>query len=134
MVTFLWRTEGSPEPLHSENPFSDVNPGAWYYKAVLWAVQNGITNGTGKTTFSPNAVVTRGQAVTFLWRVRDMPQAAASHPFVDLVPGQYYCDAVQWAAEKQITVGMDASHFFPSHLCTRAQIVTFLYRTYYDRR
>ena len=131
MVTFLWRTMNEPEPTLTASPFVDVqNPNAYYYKAVLWAVENEITTGTDKTHFSPNATVTRAQVVTFLWRMEGeiMPQSSIS-PFVDVKDSSaYYYYAVLWAVEKEITTGIDKTHFAPKDNCTRAQIVTFLYR------
>lgn len=127
-VTFLWRAAGSPAPASSENPFTDVNAGEYYYNAVLWAVEQGITNGTSATTFSPNATVTRGQTVTFLFRAAKAQAAEGSNPFVDVAAGEYYADAVQWAVAQNITNGTSATTFGPSEGCTRGQIVTFLYR------
>lgn len=127
MVTFLWRANGSPEPKDSGNRFSDVSAGAYYYKAVLWAVENGITTGTGATTFSPDATVTRGQTVTFLHRAAGSPQASGSR-FSDVDSDAYYAAAVAWAVANGITDGVSATSFAPGSPCTRAQIVTFLYR------
>ena len=128
MVTFLWRACGSEPAKNTNNPFTDVTPGKYYYDAVLWAVEKGITTGTTKTTFSPNDKVTRGQTVTFLWRMENEPPASASNPFADVISGKYYYDAVLWAVENEITTGIDATHFAPKSNCTRAQIVTFLCR------
>ncbi len=138
IVTFLWRSAGSPEPKTTKNPFKDVKPEDYYYKAVLWAVENGITTGTSATTFSPDAGCTRGQVATFLWRANDEPSAANSkNPFTDLKNGEYYYDAVLWAAEKGITNGTSATTsattFSPDATCTRGQIVTFLYRAELNR-
>ena len=128
VVTFLWRAMGCPEPTKNDNPFTDVKPGAFYYQAVLWAVENKITNGTSATTFSPDDGCTRGQVVTFLWRTERTPTPGSSeNPFVDVTGGFYY-NAVLWAVEKNITKGTDATHFSPDKTCTRGQIVTFLYR------
>ena len=127
MVTFLWRSAGSPEPSGSSNPFTDVAASAYYYDAVLWAVEQGITNGTTATTFSPNATVTRGQTVAFLWRFAGSP-AASGTSFADVAGSAYYATAVAWAASKGITSGTTATTFNPNDPCTRAQIVTFLYR------
>ena len=130
VVTFLWRAKGCPEPKSSNNPFSDVREGEYYYKAVLWAVENEITAGTSKTTFSPNAGCTRAQVVTFLWRTEGQPKPTSSaNPFTD-VKGGYYYDAVLWAVEKNITAGTSATTFSPDNTCTRGQIVTFLYRAF----
>ncbi len=128
VVTFLWRAAGSPAPMLNDNPFTDVHKSDYYYDAVLWAVQNGITNGTGAKTFSPNATVTRAQVVTFLWRSQHQPDAAASG-FTDVSTNAYYAKAVDWAFACGITTGMDHGTFAPDAACTRAQIVTFLYRS-----
>ncbi len=127
MVTFLWRSVGSPAPSGESNPFVDVSEGAYYYDAVLWAVEQGITNGTSGTTFSPNATVTRGQTVTFLWRHAGSPDVSGSS-FTDVAADAYYSTAVAWAAREGITSGTTATTFSPYDPCTRAQIVTFLYR------
>ena len=129
VVTFLWRAAGSPEPEKSENPFADVAEDAYYYKAVLWAVENGITSGTGETAFSPDSACTRAQVVTFLWRAAECPPPeTAENPFVDIADDQYYTDAVLWAVKQEITKGTGADRFSPGTTCTRGQIVTFLYR------
>ena len=127
-VTFLWRAAGSPAPKSSENPFTDVKTGSYYYDAVLWAVENGITNGTSATAFSPNATCSRAQIVTFLWRSQKSPAADTVNPFADVAADSYYANAVLWAAENGITGGTSATTFSPNNDCTRAQIVTFLYR------
>ena len=127
MMTFLWRAAGSPEPESNVNPFADVSSSAYYYKAVLWAVENGITSGTSATTFSPDATVTRGQTVTFLWRNAGSPAASGSS-FADVAADAYYAPAVAWAAREGITGGTSATTFSPDNACTRAQIVTFLWR------
>ena len=130
-VTFLWRAKGMPEPVTKDSPFDDVqNPNAYYYKAVLWAYENKITLGTSDTMFSPNATVTRAQVVTFLWRSEGSPAPAGTGTkFRDVSPSAYYADPVQWAVEQNITNGMSADKFAPKDGCTRAQIVTFLYRS-----
>ena len=129
VVTFLWRANGSPEPTQTVNPFTDVKEGQYYYKAVLWAVENSITTGTSKTTFSPDSGCTRGQVVTFLWRAEGQPESTSSaNPFKDVTDGQYYYKAVLWAVENEITKGTSADQFSPDSTCTRGQIVTFLYR------
>ena len=129
VVTFLWRAAGQPEPSGTKNPFKDVKSGEYYYNAVLWAVENGITSGTSATTFSPEDVCTRGQIVTFLWRANGKPTPSkTSNPSKDVKSGDYFYDAVLWAVEKGITLGTDATHFSPSDTCTRGQVVTFLYR------
>ena len=127
MVTFLWRAAGSPEPETTVNPFTDVSTNAYYYEAVLWAVEQGITNGTSATTFSPDATVTRSQTVTFLWRNAGSPVVSGSS-FADVTADAYYATAVAWAAREGITSGTSATTFSPDAACTRAQIVTFLYR------
>ncbi|MBQ6261921.1 MAG: S-layer homology domain-containing protein [Clostridia bacterium] len=129
VVTFLWRAVGCPEPEGSDNPFRDVDAKDYFYKAVLWAVENGITKGTGANTFSPGQTCTRGQIVTFLWRASGSPSAgSAANPFVDVRSGDYFRDAVLWAVGKGITLGTDKTHFSPKSTCTRGQVVTFLYR------
>ena len=127
-VTFLWRTAGCPAPKSTEMPFADVAESSYYYNAVLWAVENGITNGTSATTFSPNADCTRAHIVTFLWRAQGCPAAGAVNPFTDVAADAYYNSAVLWAVEQKITDGTSATTFSPDNNCTRAQIVTFLYR------
>ena len=127
-VTFLWRAAGSPAPKSTVNPFVDMKPGAYYYDAVLWAVENGITKGTTDTTFSPNATCSRAQIVTFLWRSQKSPAAGTVNPFTDVAAGTYYNNAVLWAVKNGITGGTTATTFSPNNNCTRAQIVTFLYR------
>ena len=127
MVTFLWRAAGEPEPETTVNPFTDVSTSAYYYEAVLWAVERGITNGTSATTFSPDTTVTRGQTVTFLWRNAGSPAVSGSG-FADVAADAYYATAVAWAANEGITSGTSATAFSPNNACTRAQIVTFLYR------
>ena len=128
MVTFLWRAAGKPVPATTEMPFKDVAKGAYYYDAVLWAVENGITNGTSATTFSPDATVTRAQTVTFLWRMQKSPDVDGTMKFVDVKQDAYYAEAVLWAVEEGITFGTSATTFSPDADCTRAQIVTFLWR------
>ena len=128
MVTFLWRAAGSPEPESDYGPFRDVPKDAYYRKAVLWAAGEGITSGTSPTTFSPNATVTRAQTVTFLWRWEGEPEADQRSGFRDVPTGQYYSQAVSWAVEAGITNGTGTTTFSPGQTCTRAQIVTFLWR------
>lgn len=128
-VTFLWRAAGSPAPQGSTNPFTDVQSSSYYHNAVLWAVEQGITAGTSATTFSPDAAVTRGQTVTFLYRAAGSPATGSgSSPFGDVASNAYYASAVQWAVSKGVTAGTSATTFSPDSNCTRAQIVTFLYR------
>ncbi len=129
IVTFLWRAAGSPEPKTADNPFSDVAPNTYYYKAVLWAVENEITTGTGKGKFSPENTCTRGQVATFLWRAQGKPApATTTNPFTDVEADAYYYSAVLWAVENEITNGTGKGLFSPEKDCTRGQIVTFLYR------
>ena len=127
-VTFLWRTAGSPAPKISAMPFTDVPVGSYYYDAVLWAVENGITKGTSNTTFSPDMACSRAQAVTFLWRSEKSPAAGTANPFADVKSTAYYAGAVLWAVENGITKGTTNTTFSPNADCTRAQIVTFLWR------
>ena len=129
IVTFLWRAAGSPEPASANNPFVDVAEGDFYYKAVLWAVENGIVKGIDENHFAPDAPCTRGQVVTFLWRFRGKPASGGSNIFTDVAPGVYYYDAVLWAVEQGITKGMGDGTFGIDYPCNRGQIVTFLYRT-----
>ena len=129
MATFLWRAAGSPDPVGSTNPFTDVSADAYYAKAVQWAVEQGITNGTSETTFSPDADCTRAQMATFLWRNAGSPAPAGdSNPFADVSADAYYAEAVQWAVEQGITNGTSETTFSPDADCTRGQMVTFLYR------
>ena len=127
-VTFLWRAAGSPKPETRTMPFTDVPAGSYYYDAVLWAVENDITKGTSDTTFSPNMTCTRAQIVAFLWRSEKSPAAGTANPFADVKSAAYYADAVLWAAKKDITKGTTNTTFSPDADCTRAQIVTFLWR------
>ena len=127
VVTFLWRAAGCPQPVSKVNPFTDVRADDYFYDAVLWAVENGITNGTSAKTFSPDATVTRAQVVTFLWRANGQP-AAGNSGFADVSADKYYATAVAWAVFQRITTGTGFSVFSPDAACTRAQIVTFLYR------
>ena len=127
-VTFLWRAAGSPEPETRAMPFTDVPVGSYYYDAVLWAVENGITKGTSDTTFSPNMTCTRAQIVAFLWRSEKSPAAGTANPFADVKSTAYYAVAVLWAVKENITKGTTNTTFSPNADCTRAQIVTFLWR------
>ena len=152
MITFLWCAAGSPEPTITDNPFTDIDPNAYYFKAVLWAVEKGITKGATETTFDPDGTVNRGQTVTFIYRDslssshKEFPteqssgttplRAAGGEPvdseinFKDLDPGQYYMDAVKWAVANGITKGTVEDTFSPNDECTRGQIVTLLFRYY----
>ena len=127
-VTFLWRIAGSPAPRLRTMPFTDVPAGSYYYDAVLWAVENGITEGTSDTTFSPNMTCSRAQIVAFLWRSEKSPAAGTANPFADVKSTAYYADAVLWAVKENITKGTTSTTFSPDADCTRAQIVTFLWR------
>ena len=127
-VTFLWRAAGEPAPKDTIMPFVDVAADAYYHDAVLWAVENGIAKGTSDTTFSPDQFCTRAHIVTFLWRAQGTPVVSTENPFVDVAASAYYADAVLWAVENGITKGTSNTTFSPDDSCTRAQIVTFLYR------
>ena len=127
-VTFLWRAAGSPKPETRTMPFTDVPAGSYYYDAVLWAVENGITKGTSDTTFSPDATCSRAQIVAFLWRSEKSPASGTANPFADVKSTAYYADAVLWAVREDITRGTTNTTFSPDADCTRAQIVTFLWR------
>lgn len=129
IVTFLWRAAESPKPKNTSCPFGDVTKDKFYYNAVLWAMENGITEGTSKTTFSPSNPCTRAQIVTFLWRAAGSPKPKnTSCPFGDVTKGKFYYDAVLWAVENGITEGTSKTTFSPAKPCTRAQVVTFIYR------
>ncbi len=128
-VTFLWRAAGSPAPVSAKTRFADVAASSYYSDAVLWAVENGITNGTSDTTFSPDAVCTRAQIVVFLWRAKERTAAGSGTRFADVAETAYYADAVLWAVKEGVTLGTSANAFSPDETCTRAQIVTFLWRT-----
>ncbi len=127
VVTFLWRAAGKPEPT-AGNPFVDVPAGSFYEKAVQWAYAQRITTGTDATHFLPNGACNRAQVVTFLHRFRGCPEPSVNTAFPDVPEGCFYQKAVLWAAERGITVGMDGGLFQPNLPCSRAQIVTFLYR------
>ena len=128
IVTFLWRAVGSPEP-KTASSFADVPASAYYAKAVAWAVENGITNGMTETTFAPNATCTRGQSVTFLHRALGK-KVESSASFTDVKSDAFYADAINWAVANNVTNGTSATTFSPNADCTRAEIVTFLYRAY----
>ena len=127
IVTFLWRAAGSPAP-KSMSSFTDVPADAFYAKAVAWAVENGITSGTGESKFSPNSTCTRAQAVTFLYRASGSPAVSGKAEFSDVSSTAFYADAVAWAAKKGITTGIGGGLFGSDNDCTRGQIVTFLWR------
>ena len=126
-VTFLWNAKGQPEPKSTKNPFTDVKSTAWYYKAVLWAVENGITSGTSATTFSPNSTCTRAQIVTFFHNYAGKPAASGKNPFTDVKSTAWYYQPVLWAVSEGVTAGLTPTTFGPTNTCTRGQIVTFLY-------
>ena len=128
IVTFLWRAAGSPEPKGTSS-FADVSADSYYAKAVAWAVENGITGGTGDGQFSPNASCTREQAVTFLYRAAGSPDVSGGSAFSDVAANAYYANAVAWAEQNEITGGIGGGLFGSGNDCTRGQIVTFLYRT-----
>lgn len=131
VVTFLWRAAGKPAPKSTVNPFKDVKSSDYYYQAVLWAVENGITNGTSSSKFSPNESCTRGQVVTFLHRAFGKPAGSGSCSFKDVSPSNYFYDAVIWAVDRGITNGTSSTRFSPNDTCTRGEIVTFLYRAFH---
>ena len=130
VVTFLWRSQGCPEPTLTKCPFKDVKAGKFYYKAVLWAVENEITTGKSPTTFEPNGKCTRAEFVTFLWRTVGKPAPALTETdFTDVKEGKFYYVPMLWAVENGITTGTSPTTFAPNDLCSRGQVVTFLYRT-----
>lgn len=128
IVTFLWRAAGSPEP-KTMSSFTDVPASTYYAKAVAWAIENGITNGMTETTFAPDATCTRGQIVTFLYRALK-GTASGSTNFTDVKSDTFYADAINWAVANNVTNGTSNTMFSPNADCTRAEIVTFLYRAY----
>ena len=131
VVTFLWAAAGKPEPVSTHNPFVDVLASDWYYKAVLWAYGSNVTAGTDATHFSPDQACTREQVVTFLWRAMGAPDVQTQTSFSDVQPGAWYYVPVAWAAESGVTAGMGGGVFGVGTLCTRAQVVTFLYAAYH---
>ncbi|MBR6377173.1 MAG: S-layer homology domain-containing protein [Oscillospiraceae bacterium] len=129
IVTFLWRAKGEPDPKFPDCPFADVPQSAYYREAVLWAYHEGITSGTSDTGFSPNQPCTRAQVVTFLWRAAGSPEPEATENcFLDVKANSYYVKAVLWAVKNEITKGTSVDAFSPNTVCSRAQVVTFLYR------
>lgn len=132
-VTFLWRAAGSPLPRYRVCPFTDVQPSDYYYNAVLWAVEQGITTGLNVTTFGPDVTVTRGQVATFLYRAASAAKPNTFNPFTDVKTTAYNYNAILWAYDNRITTGTSDTTFSPDAYCTRAQIVTFLYRYYQGR-
>ena len=130
VVTFLWRAMGKPAPTQTTHSFTDIAEGEYYYDAVLWAVEKGVTTGMSATTFEPASPCTRGQVVTFLWRAMGKPAPTqTTHNFTDVEEGQYYYEPMLWAVEKGVTTGMSATTFEPQTTCNRGQVVTFLFRT-----
>ena len=127
-VTFLWRAAGSPAAKSAVMPFADVKAGSYYYDAVLWAVEKGITAGTDATHFSPDGTCSRAQIVTFLWRSQKSPAAGTANPFNDVKAGSFYETAVLWAVKEDVTKGTTNTTFSPDANCTRAQIVTLIWR------
>lgn len=127
IVTFLWRAKGSPSVSYN-NPFNDIYSSDYYYNAVRWAAKNNIASGTSKTTFSPNGSCTRAQAVTFMWRAAGSPKVNATNKFRDVSTSDYFYQAVMWALSKGIVNGTSDTTFSPNQSCTRAQIITMLYR------
>ena len=132
VVTFLWRTVGSPEPESTKNPFVDVQKGSFYEKAVLWAVEKGVTTGTDATHFSPTSACNRAQVVTFLWRAMGRPEVStADCSFTDVgSSGAFYETPILWAVENGITNGLGDGTFGINTTCNRAQVITFLFRSY----
>ena len=128
VVTFLWRAAGRPEPASAVTAFTDIEEDGYYYKAVLWAVENGITTGVSATEFAPDDTCTRAQFVTFLWRYLGKPVTVGDDPFTDLDTKEFYYKAVLWASESGVTRGNGDGTFAPDDNCTRAQVVTFIYR------
>ncbi len=127
-VTFLWRLAGSPTPTTTSCKFTDVSSSGYYYKAVLWAAENGVTEGTTGATFSPNVKITRAQAVTMIYRYAGSPSVSTTNPFTDTSSSAYYYDAMLWAVKNGITSGTSKTTFSPGTTCSRAMMVTFLYR------
>ena len=131
IVTFLWAANGKPEPAGTESPFSDVASDAWYYKPVMWAVEHGYTSGMGDGSFGVGQACTRAQAMTFLWASKGKPAPSSMEsPFGDVSSGDWFCKPILWAAENGITKGIGNGLFGVNHTCTRAQIITFLYKAY----
>ena len=131
IVTFLWKAVNAPEPQSAENPFSDVKPGKYYYKAVLWANEKGVTGGVGDGKFGVGKTCTREQAMVFLWKAAGAPEPQSTeNPFRDVKAGKYYYKAVLWAVENGVTSGTASGVFGVGKTCTRAQIITFLYKVF----
>jgi len=129
-VTFLWRANGKPKASNTTNPFVDVAQGEYYYDAVLWAVEEGITSGTSENTFEPETTVTREMFVTFLWRCEGEQWCNNESQFIDVFESDYYFNAIKWAIKMEVTTGVDETHFGVGEACLRCQTVTFLYRFY----
>jgi hypothetical protein len=131
VATFLWRAAGSPEPVSTSHPFTDVRSSDYFYNPVLWAVENGITSGVSPDRFGADDVCNRYQVVFFLWRAAGSPEPTTTdNPFTDVQSSDFFYKAVLWAVENGITSGISATQFGPNNPCTRAQVVTFLYRAY----
>jgi hypothetical protein len=131
VATFLWAAEGKPEPSSYSNLFTDVSSSDWFYKPVLWAVENGITSGVSPDRFGANDVCNRYQVVFFLWKAAGSPEPTSTqNPFTDVQSTDFFYKAVLWAVENGITSGVSATEFGPYNPCTRAQVVTFLYAAY----
>lgn len=127
-VTFLWRAVGSPEPRLKENPFYDVDKDAYFYKAILWAYEKGITSGTSKNIFSPNEICNEAQIITFLWRALNCPDSSGRSNLASMLGEHYYTDAVAWADTHGILSNLKGN-FIPEVLVTRGKLVTYLYRS-----
>ena len=132
-VTYLWHAGFSRTASSRINPFIDVSPNAYYYEAVLWALENGVTSGSSANTFDPDGTCTRAQIITFLWRAHGRPAVGNGTVFSDVPSGSYYADAVAWAAAKGIASGTTATTFEPDRICTRGECVTFMYRVLTDQ-
>ncbi|MBQ5672262.1 MAG: S-layer homology domain-containing protein [Oscillospiraceae bacterium] len=130
VVTFLWAANGKPAPKNTNNPFEDVADDAWYLKPVLWAVETGITTGISDTQFGPDGTCTRAQIVTFLYAAANKPAVSGENPFEDVGESDWYLNPVLWAAEEGVTGGIGEGKFGPNDVCTRAQVVTFLYKVF----
>ena len=130
VVTFLWAANGRPDPISMNNPFEDVSDAAWYCKAVMWAVEQGITTGISTTEFGPNNTCTRAQIATFLYAAAGKPEVKGSSIFDDVADDAWYAKPIIWAAENEVTGGIGEGKFGPNNTCTRAQVVTFLYKVY----
>ena len=130
VVTFLWAANGKSAPKTTSNPFTDVPNDAWYLQPVLWAVENGVTGGTSPTTFGPDDYCTRAQVVTFLYAAAGKPDVSGKSTFEDVADIDWFAKPVIWAKENNVTGGISPTQFGPNNVCTRAQVVTFLYKVY----